>query len=67
MDQAYFITESLRLNRFWLQIMSEHALFIREGLPCGETQLINEARQFEQLFAALKARADQTPNNREAV
>ena len=67
MDQSFFITESLRLNRFWLQIMSEHALFIREGLPCGETELINEARQFENIFAELKARADQTPSKCEAV
>ena len=62
-----FIMESLRQNRFWTQIMSEHALFIREGLPCTETALIDEARQLERIFANLKARADQTPNDRAAV
>ncbi len=67
MDKAYFINESLRQNRFWTQIMSEHALFIREGLPCTEIALIEEARQLEQLFANLKARADQTPREQAAV
>ncbi|NLY90841.1 MAG: DUF2935 domain-containing protein [Firmicutes bacterium] len=62
-----FITESLRQNRFWTQIMSEHALFIREGLPCGETALINEAIELQRLFAQLKARADQTPRDQAAV
>ena len=47
--------------------MSEHALFIREGLPCNETALIDEARELERIFAKLKARADQTPNDRAAV
>ncbi len=47
--------------------MSEHALFIREGLPCMETALIEEARQLEEIFAGLKARADQTPSDRAAV
>lgn len=47
--------------------MSEHALFIREGLPCHEVELINEAIQLERIFANLKARTDQTPNNRELV
>ena len=47
--------------------MSEHALFIRQGLPGEEKELINEARQLEKIFAQLKARADQTPKDREAV
>lgn len=67
MDKTFFITESLRQNRFWTQIMSEHALFIRQGLPCEEKELIKEARQLEKLFAELKARADRTPKDREAV
>mgnify|MGYP000952909310 CR=1 FL=1 len=67
MERTDFITESLRQNRFWTQIMSEHALFIREGLPCSETALINEAQQLEKIFADLKARADQTPPEQAAV
>ncbi|NLM37112.1 MAG: DUF2935 domain-containing protein [Firmicutes bacterium] len=67
MERTDFITESLRQNRFWTQIMSEHALFIREGLPCSETALIDEAQQLEKIFADLKARADRTPNDRAAV
>ena len=67
MEKTDFITESLRENRFWTQIMSEHALFLRQGLPCEEKEAINEARQLERLFAELKARADWTPSDREAV
>mgnify|MGYP001214517045 CR=1 FL=1 len=51
MDKTDFITESLRQNRFWTQIMSEHALFIRQGLSCEEKELINEARKLEKIFA----------------
>lgn len=66
-EKTDFITESLRQNRFWTQIMSEHALFIREGLPCTETAFINEAIELQGLFAQLKARADQTPRDQAAV
>lgn len=67
MEKTDFITESLREDRFWTQIMSEHALFLRQGLPCEEKEAINEARELERLFAELKARADWTPRDREAV
>lgn len=43
--------------RFWLRIMKEHALFIRLGLPCDETQLIRTAQDFESRFAALEEQA----------
>ena len=62
-----FIDESLRLNIFWLRIMKEHALFIRQGLPCEETALIREAQQLEQLFSNLLMRAKGTPRVRRAV
>ncbi|MGE5604748.1 MAG: DUF2935 domain-containing protein, partial [Bacteroidota bacterium] len=62
-----FIEESLRQNRFWLRIMAEHALFIRLGLPCDATDLINRAQTLQNLFEQLKARADNTPPIREQV
>ena len=62
-----FIEVSLRENRFWLRIMAEHALFIRLGLPCDETELINEARKLERLFRNLLKRAKNTPKKEDAV
>jgi hypothetical protein len=44
--------------KFWLQIMEEHALFIRTGLPADKTDLIEEAASFEREFKALRVRAD---------
>ena len=40
--------------QFWLRIMKEHALFLRMGFPCNETQLIQTAQYFESLFAKLE-------------
>ncbi len=48
-----FIQQSLRLNIFWLRIMSEHALFIRLGLPCEEIALRLEAQQLQAEFEKL--------------
>ncbi len=62
-----FINESLRQNRFWLRIMQEHALFIRLGLPCDATELIKRAKRLEDLFAQLRAVADETPRDAKAV
>ncbi|NLY75970.1 MAG: DUF2935 domain-containing protein [Firmicutes bacterium] len=56
-----YIEDSLRQNRFWLRIMSEHALFIRLGLPCYAADLINQAQNLQNLFEQLKVRADNTP------
>mgnify|MGYP000958307022 CR=1 FL=1 len=67
MENKCFIVESLRQNRFWTQIMAEHSLFMGQGLPCNEMELINEAMQLENMFLNLKAMADQTPATREAV
>ncbi|HBX22180.1 MAG TPA: hypothetical protein DEF34_00875 [Desulfotomaculum sp.] len=58
-----FIVESLRLNLFWLRIMSEHALFIRLGLPCEEVALRLEAEQLQKEFARLLDEAQQIAEN----
>jgi len=44
--------------RFWLRIMKEHAIFLRLGLPCNETQLIKTAQDFESSFAKLEERVN---------
>ena len=62
-----FVKESLRQNRFWLRIMQEHALFIRLGLPCDETQLIAESEELEQLFHNLRVALKRLPPTEEAV
>lgn len=42
--------------RFWLTIMKEHAVFIKNGLPCGCTELRDEAQAFCEEFAMLLER-----------
>ncbi|MEG6584331.1 DUF2935 domain-containing protein [Dendrosporobacter sp. 1207_IL3150] len=44
--------------KFWLHIMQEHAMFIKAGLPCGDTALIDEAQAFYQEFGALQQQAE---------
>lgn len=62
-----FIKESFRQNNFWLRIMQEHALFIRLGLPCDETALINEAMRLQELFRKLREALRRLPAREEAV
>lgn len=62
-----FIKESFRQNNFWLRIMQEHALFIRLGLPCDETALINEAMRLEELFRKLREALRRLPAKEEVV
>lgn len=45
--------------RFWLRIMKEHSLFIKLGLPCDQTKLIEEAQCFYNIFEDLERRACQ--------
>lgn len=52
-----FAPLNLKEIRFWLRIMKEHALFIKLGLPCENTELQNEAQRFINLFADLERRA----------
>jgi hypothetical protein len=51
--------------KFWLRIMEEHAQFIRAGLPCDSVALIGEADNFQQEFAALRARAERVQGPRQ--
>jgi len=60
---AYTVPQPLEpLNieevKFWLHIMQEHALFIKAGLPCEDTALIDEAQAFYQEFEALLNQAE---------
>lgn len=48
--------------RFWLDIMQEHAQFIKMGLPCDRTDLINEAQNFIREFDTLSNRAERVQN-----
>lgn len=42
--------------RFWLRIMKEHALFMKLGFACSDTELICQAQEFYQLFEGLEKR-----------
>lgn len=42
--------------KFWTRIMKEHALFIKEGLPCNRPDLVAEAERFYGMFEELEAR-----------
>ncbi len=44
---------------FWLRILTEHALFIRLGLPCDAKELRKEAQCFYDLFQELQEKAKQ--------
>lgn len=48
--------ECLNLKRvqFWLRIMKEHSLFMKLGFACSDTELICQAEQFYNEFAALE-------------
>lgn len=66
---SYIVPEPLEpLNleqvKFWLRIMHEHALFIKAGLPCDQTDYIDEAQAFYQEFESLRSRADRVQSER---
>ncbi|HWR42025.1 DUF2935 domain-containing protein [Sporomusa sp.] len=46
--------------KFWLQIMEDHALFIKTGLPFDKPDLIEEASTFEREFKTLRVRAEKS-------
>lgn len=50
--------------KFWLRIMQEHAAFIKAGLPCDRTDLIDEAQAFYQEFGALLVRGDKVQSEK---
>lgn len=59
MVKGEFIADSISENLFWLRIMMEHAIFMRLGFACINTDLISEARRFEQAYANLLKRAQE--------
>ncbi|WP_378955760.1 DUF2935 domain-containing protein [Pelosinus sp. sgz500959] len=68
-QMSYMVPEPLEpLNleevKFWLRIMEEHALFIKSGLPCDQTEFIDEAQAFEQEFESLRLRAERVQNDK---
>ncbi|MBY0013432.1 DUF2935 domain-containing protein [Paenibacillus typhae] len=52
-----FVVRSLEETRFWSRIMKEHSLFLRLGFRCEDTQLINEASQFQAIFEEIERKA----------
>ena len=68
-QMSYMVPEPLEpLNleevKFWLRIMQEHALFIKAGLNCDQTEFIDEAQAFQQEFESLRLRADGVKSDR---
>lgn len=68
-QMIYLVPEPLEpLNleevKFWLRIMQEHALFIKAGLPCDQTEYIDEAQAFYQEYESLRSRADRLQSDR---
>lgn len=59
------INESMLANElnFWLEIMREHAMFLRLALPPTETQLIQTATNFERRYTDLLERVKREPAN----
>ncbi|MBT2736078.1 DUF2935 domain-containing protein [Bacillus sp. ISL-7] len=57
-----FVERSLNEIRFWSRIMKEHSLFLRLGFRAEDTQLIQEANQFYQLFERIEQTAHSTSN-----
>lgn len=54
-----FVLRSLDEIRFWSRIMKEHSLFIKLGLRCEDSLLINEANQFYCIFEQIETRSHQ--------
>ncbi|WP_206425359.1 DUF2935 domain-containing protein [Staphylospora marina] len=52
-----FVARSLDEIRFWSRIMKEHAFFLRLGFRCEDTQLIQEANYFYDLFQHIEDRS----------
>ena len=52
-----FVERSLNEIRFWARIMKEHSLFLRLGFRAEDTQLIQEANEFYQLFERIEQAA----------
>jgi len=61
--QSDFINDSLDNNLFWLQIMMEHAIFMRLGFACVNIDLIREAERYEQAYLKLLNQAKRIVSN----
>lgn len=66
-NRSLFVSRSLEENRFWLQIMMEHAFFLRLGFTATDTKLIRQAREFQGIFERQLERAQRTPPEPELV
>lgn len=52
-----FVDRSLGEIRFWSRIMKEHSLFLKLGFHCDDTQLIEEADRFYNIFEGIENQA----------
>ncbi len=50
--------------RFWLEIMRDHAVFIKSGLPCDRKDLIEEAQNFYREFSTLLNRLEKVQSEK---
>ncbi len=50
--------------KFWLDIMQEHAVFIKAGLPADNVALISEAQRFYEEFGVLREKAERVQSER---
>ncbi|MDF2557036.1 MAG: hypothetical protein K0R71_864 [Bacillales bacterium] len=52
-----FVARSIDEIRFWARIMKEHSLFIKLGLRCSDTKLIQESDHFYTVFEEIERKA----------
>jgi len=50
--------------KFWLDIMQEHAVFIKAGLPVDNIALVNEAERFYEEFGVLREKAEKVQSEK---
>ncbi|MDR1702781.1 MAG: DUF2935 domain-containing protein [Sporomusaceae bacterium] len=50
--------------KFWLKIMEEHAVFIKDRLPGDQAELLGEVRKFQQEFKSLRLKAEKVQNEK---
>ncbi|HBV85611.1 MAG TPA: hypothetical protein DEF42_02920 [Desulfosporosinus sp.] len=63
LSDSEFVERSLEENQFWLRIMMEHAMFLRNGFPPDAQELISQALHFEEAFEKQLERSFETPSN----
>ncbi|MEK8128033.1 DUF2935 domain-containing protein [Paenibacillus filicis] len=57
MKAEVFVSRSLNEIQFWSRIMKEHSFFLRLGFRAEDTQLIQEANYFYNLFEKIEHRS----------